>query len=54
MLITTDIPPFITTPDTVESQIGTLNFFDGFADKAAVEVAHGEAGMMAVVEVATP
>jgi hypothetical protein len=31
-----------------------LNFFDGSADKATVEVAHGEAGMRAVVEVAAP
>jgi hypothetical protein len=35
--MTTDIPPSITTPDTVETRIGTLKFFDGFPDKATVE-----------------
>jgi len=37
MKMTTDIPPSITTPDTVETPIGTLKFFDGFPDKATVE-----------------
>jgi len=37
MKMTTDIPPSITTPDTVETRIGTLRFFDGFPDKATVE-----------------
>jgi hypothetical protein len=36
MKMTTDIPPSITTPDKVETRIGTLNFFDGFPDKATV------------------
>ena len=27
--MTTDIPPSITTPDTVQTRIGTLKFFDG-------------------------
>ncbi len=35
--MTTDIPPSITTPDKVETRIGTLKFFDGFPDKATVE-----------------
>jgi hypothetical protein len=35
--MTTDIPPSITTPDKVETRIGTLNFIDGFPDKATVE-----------------
>src|ERR1035438_3091268 len=35
--MTTDIPASITTPDKVETRIGTLNFFDGFPDKATVE-----------------
>ena len=30
MKMTTDIPASITTPDTVQTRIGTLNFFDGF------------------------
>jgi hypothetical protein len=33
----TDIPPEITTPDTVETPIGTLKFFDGFPDDATVQ-----------------
>jgi hypothetical protein len=37
MKMTTDIPPSITTPDTVQTRIGTLKFFDGFPDKATVE-----------------
>ncbi len=35
--MTTDIPPSITTPDKVETRIGTLKFFDGFPDKATVQ-----------------
>jgi hypothetical protein len=37
MKMTTDIPPSITTPDRVETRLGTLRFFDGFPDKATVE-----------------
>ncbi len=37
MKMTTDIPPGIASPDTVETRLGTLNFFDGFPDKASVE-----------------
>ena len=37
MKMTTDIPSSITTPDRVETRIGTLNFTDGFPDKATVE-----------------
>jgi hypothetical protein len=29
MKMTTDVPPQITTPDTVETRLGTLKFFDG-------------------------
>jgi hypothetical protein len=35
--MTTDIPPQITTPDAVETRLGTLRFFDGFPDDATVE-----------------
>ena len=35
--MTTDIPPEITTPDTVETRIGTLKFLDGFPDDATVQ-----------------
>ena len=37
MKMTTNIPASITTPDKVETRIGTLKFFDGFPDKATVE-----------------
>lgn len=36
MKMTTDIPPEITTPDTVDTRLGTLHFFDGFPDDATV------------------
>ena len=32
MKMTTDIPPEITTPDSVETRLGTLKLFDGFPD----------------------
>src|SRR4030081_2524269 len=34
MKMSTDIPPSLLTPDTVESRIGTLKFVDGFPDDA--------------------
>lgn len=37
MKMTTDIPPQITTPDSVETRLGTLKFFDGFPDDSTVE-----------------
>ncbi len=33
----TDIPSGIAIPDVVETRLGTLNFFDGFPDKATVQ-----------------
>ena len=36
MKMTTDVPPQITTPDSVETRLGTLRFFDGFPDDATV------------------
>jgi hypothetical protein len=33
----TEIPPAITTPDTVETRLGTLKYFDGFPDDATVQ-----------------
>ena len=36
MKMTTDIPVAITTPDSVDTSIGTLKFFDGFPDDATV------------------
>ena len=35
--MTTDIPASITTPDVVETSLGTLRFFDGFPDPATVQ-----------------
>jgi hypothetical protein len=37
MKMTTDIPVSITTPDSVDTSIGTLKFFDGFPDDATVQ-----------------
>ena len=37
MKMNTNIPPSITTPDKVETGIGTLRFFDGFPEKATVQ-----------------
>jgi hypothetical protein len=31
------VPPYITTPDTVETRIGTLKFFDGLPDSETVK-----------------
>jgi hypothetical protein len=38
--MTTDIPPQITTPDSVDTSIGTLNFFDGVPDNATVSTVY--------------
>ena len=35
--MTTTVPPGIAIPDTVETRLGVLNFFDGFPDKPTVE-----------------
>ena len=35
--MTTEIPASITTPDIVETSLGTLRFFDGFPDSATVQ-----------------
>src|SRR5580700_2974789 len=37
MKMTTDIPAAITTPDSVETRLGTLKFLDGFPDEATVQ-----------------
>lgn len=36
MKMTTDIPPKTTTPDSVETRLGTLKFVDGYPDEATV------------------
>jgi hypothetical protein len=47
----TDIPPEITTPDSVETRIGTLKFFDGMPDKATVEKVYDNLDFLRGVEV---
>lgn len=37
MKMTTEIPPGIATPDTLDTRIGTLNFFDGVPDEATTQ-----------------
>ncbi len=37
MEMTTPVPPGITTPDTMETRLGTLRFIDGFPDDTTVE-----------------
>ena len=37
MKMTTDIPPEITTPNSIETPIGTLKLFDGFPDDATTQ-----------------
>jgi hypothetical protein len=37
MKMTTNIPAEITTPDSIETSLGTLRFFDGLPDKVTVE-----------------
>jgi hypothetical protein len=37
MKMTTDIPPEITTPDSVETRLGVLKFFDGLPDKETTQ-----------------
>jgi hypothetical protein len=37
MKMTTAIPPEITTPDSVETRLGTLKFVDGFPDKETTQ-----------------
>jgi hypothetical protein len=38
MKMTTDIPPEITTPDSVDTRIGPLKFFDGFPDDKTTQL----------------
>ena len=40
MKMTTDIPANITTPDSVETRLGTLKFTDGFPDDSTVHKRH--------------
>jgi hypothetical protein len=47
----TEIPPEITTPDRVETRLGTLNFFDGVPDNATCEKLYDNLDLMRGVEV---
>jgi hypothetical protein len=40
MTRTTDIPPQITTPTSVETRIGTLKFLDGFPDAKTTQLVY--------------
>ena len=47
----TEIPPDITTPDSVDTRLGTLKFFDGLPDKATVEKVYDNLDFMRGVDV---
>ena len=47
----TDIPPSITTPDRVDTRLGTLNFFDGLPDEATVQKAYDNLDFQRAVQV---
>ncbi len=50
MKMTTDIPESITTPDRVETRIGTLEFFDGMPDEDTVEMCYDNLDFLRGVE----
>jgi hypothetical protein len=50
MKMTTPIPPSITTPDSVDSPIGTLKFTDGFPDDATVQKVYDNLDFMRGVQ----
>jgi len=45
------IPEVIMTPDTVETRIGTLKFFDGMPDAATVQIVYDNLDFLRGVEV---
>jgi hypothetical protein len=49
--MTTDIPASITTPDVVETSLGTLRFFDGFPDAATVQKVYDNLDFLRGVQV---
>lgn len=49
--MTTPIPSEITTPNSIETRLGTLKFFDGFPDQATVDKAYDNLDFMRGVEV---
>jgi hypothetical protein len=50
MKMTTPIPAELTTPDKVETRLGTLQFFDGFPDKATVDKVYDNLDFMRGVQ----
>ncbi len=50
MQMTTDIPAAITTPDSVETRLGTLTFFDGYPDDATTQKVYDNLDFMRGVE----
>jgi hypothetical protein len=50
MKMTTPIPPSITTPDSVDTRIGTLKFFDGFPDDKTTQLVYDNLYFMRGVE----
>jgi hypothetical protein len=51
MKMTTEIPTEITTPDSVETRLGTLRFYDGFPDKETVDKAYDNLDFLRGVDV---
>jgi len=51
MKMTTEIPAAITTPDSVETSLGTLKFFDGLPDKETVTKVYDNLDLMRGVDV---
>jgi hypothetical protein len=51
MKMTTPIPSEITTPDSVETRLGTLKFFDGLPDAATAEKVFDNLDFMRGVDV---
>ena len=49
--MTTDIPESITTPDKIETRLGTLNFFDGYPSHETVKLCYDNLLFMRGVEV---
>ena len=50
MKMTTEIPKSITTPERVETRLGTLKFFDGFPDDATTQKVYDNLDFMRGVE----
>jgi hypothetical protein len=48
--MTTDIPQEITTPDVVETRLGTLKFFDGFPDGKTTQLVYYNLDLMRGVQ----